>query len=1009
MANELRFDGRVAIVTGAGGGLGRSHALLLGGLGCKVVVNDLGGSMHGGGRNSAPAEKVVAEIKALGGDAVVNADSVEEGGKIVQAALDAFGRIDIVINNAGILRDTSFPKLGEEDWDLINRVHVLGAYRVTHAAWNHMRDAGYGRIIFTSSGAGIYGNFGQANYSTAKLGLVGLSNTLALEGRKRNIFVNAIAPVAGSRLTETVLPKEIIDALKPELVSPLVAYLCHESSKETGGLFEVGGGVFNKLRWERTVGKTFKLGKPITVDAIAKAWPEITDFSKATHPPDLTTSMQPVLENLQKKSLGGNDLIDVDLALGYELPPIESSYTERDLALYALGVGIGNDPLDPKELQYVYEMHPDGFRALPTFAVIPAINAVLEMAKQGKTAPGLNYGFDRILHGEQYTEIKRPLPTSAKLVHKARIKDIWDKGRHAVVVTETRSYDESGEELMTNELTMLVRGAGGWGGERGPTGEINVPPERAPDASTEEKISESQALLYRLSGDWNPLHADPSFAKNFGFKRPILHGLCTFGYAAHAVIKAFSGNDPRFFKSIRVRFADSVYPGETLITEMWKESDTKIVFRCRIKERDKVVINNAAVELYAEIPKAKVKAAPAKAAAPAGAAPAAAAAPAAGEITSADIFAGVKFYVESHPELVSQVGTVFQFKLTSPDSAWAIDVKNGKGAVTSAVVEGADVTLELSDADFLGMAGGKLNPQKLYFAGKLKISGNVMASQKLDFLQKIDPEQVKKAMAARGAAAPAVTAAPAAAPADDGKLTSGDVFVAIRDFLSKNPETVAKVATVFQFELTAPASSWLIDVKNGAGSVTAGKGAADVTLTLSDEDFLAMTSGAADPQKLYFGGKLKIDGNVMASQKLTFLKKVDPKAAEKAIREARQAASGAPKAEAPTAEKKANAPAIFKALGERLAADPALAGDLGAVMTFIVTGPDSAWTVDATSSPPTVKEGKDAAAATTFKLADDVLPELVRGHLASDLFQRGALRVDGDMRLAHKLGLFKGL
>ena len=870
MANELRFDGRVAIVTGAGGGLGRAHALLLGGLGCKVVVNDLGGSMHGGGRNSAPAEKVVAEIKALGGDAVVNADSVEDGGKIVEAALDAFGRIDIVINNAGILRDTSFPKLGEEDWDLINRVHVLGAYRVTHAAWGHMRDAGYGRIIFTSSGAGIYGNFGQANYSTAKLGLVGLSNTLALEGRKRNIFVNAIAPVAGSRLTETVLPKELIDALKPELVSPLVAYLCHESSKETGGLFEVGGGVFNKLRWERTVGKTFKLGKPITVDSIAKAWPQITDFSKATHPPDLTTSMQPVLENLQKKSLGGNEFIDVDLALGYELPALESSYTERDLALYALGVGIGNDPLDSKELQYVYEMHPDGFRALPTFAVIPAINAVLEMAKQGKTAPGLNYGFDRILHGEQYTELKRPLPTSAKLVHKARIKDIWDKGRHAVVVTETKSYDESGEELMSNELTMLVRGAGGWGGERGPSGEINVPPERAPDASTEEKISESQALLYRLSGDWNPLHADPSFAKNFGFKRPILHGLCTFGYAAHAVIKAFSGNDPRFFKSIRVRFADSVFPGETLITEMWKESDTRIVFRCRVKERDKVVINNAAVELYTEIPKVKAKAAPAKAAAP--------------------------------------------------------------------------------------------------------------------------------------AAAPV-----AAAPADESKLTSGDIFVAIRDYLEKSPDLIGKIATVFQFELTGPDSSWLIDVKNGKGAVTAGKGASDVTLTLSDADFLAMTSGAADPQKLYFGGKLKIGGNVMASQKLTFLKSVDPKAAEKAIREARQAASGAPKAEAPKVARAANAPTIFKALGERIAANPALAADLGAVVTFVVTGPDSAWTVDGKSAPPTVKEGKEAAATTTIKLADEDLAELVKGHAASDLHQRGKLRIDGDVQIAHKLGLFKGL
>ena len=254
MANELRYDGKVAIVTGAGAGLGRSHALLLASRGASVVVNDLGGSAHGEGKSSSAADRVVEEIRAAGGKAVANYDSVENGESIVKTALDSFGRIDIVINNAGILRDTSFAKMTDQDWDLIYRVHVLGSYRVTAAAWPHMRDQGYGRIVFTSSAAGIYGNFGQANYSMAKLGIVGFASTLALEGRKRNVCVNTIAPIAGSRMTETVLPKELIDALRPEYVSPLVAYLCHESCEDTGGLFEVGGGFIGKLRWERTRG-----------------------------------------------------------------------------------------------------------------------------------------------------------------------------------------------------------------------------------------------------------------------------------------------------------------------------------------------------------------------------------------------------------------------------------------------------------------------------------------------------------------------------------------------------------------------------------------------------------------------------------------------------------------------------------------------------------------------------------------------------------------------------------
>src|ERR1700722_6409430 len=296
--SDLRFDNRVAIVTGAGNGLGRSHALLLASRGAKVVVNDLGGGHTGGGKSSAAADKMVEEIKAAGGEAGANYDSVEDGAKIVQCALDTWKRVDIIVNNAGILRDTSFQKMSQEDWDLIYRVHVLGSFRVTHAAWNHMRDAGYGRVIMTASAAGIYGNFGQANYSMAKLGLHGFAQTLAVEGAKKGIRVNTIAPIAGSRMTETVLPPDLIAALKPEYVSPLVAWLCHESCDDNGGLFEVGGGFVGKLRWERAAGSVFRLSRTMTPEGVRDKWGAITDFAKASHPTNVTESMQPILGNL---------------------------------------------------------------------------------------------------------------------------------------------------------------------------------------------------------------------------------------------------------------------------------------------------------------------------------------------------------------------------------------------------------------------------------------------------------------------------------------------------------------------------------------------------------------------------------------------------------------------------------------------------------------------------------------------------------------------------------------
>lgn len=293
---SLRFDGRVVIVTGAGNGLGRSHALDFARRGAKVVVNDLGGGIHGGGASASVAQGVVDKIRSLGGEAVANTDSVEHGGRIVETAMDAFGAVDVVVNNAGVLRDASFAKMTDDDWDIIYRVHLFGAYSVTKAAWPHMREASYGRVIMTTSVAGVYGNFGQANYAAAKLGLFGLAQTLAIEGASRNILCNTVAPTAGSRLTETVLPKEVTEALKPGYVTPAVVLLSHETCAVSGKLFEVGGGWVSQTRWEQTQGVFFQ--DDFSAEDLAVRWDEATNFENARHASLLSESKSGMEERL---------------------------------------------------------------------------------------------------------------------------------------------------------------------------------------------------------------------------------------------------------------------------------------------------------------------------------------------------------------------------------------------------------------------------------------------------------------------------------------------------------------------------------------------------------------------------------------------------------------------------------------------------------------------------------------------------------------------------------------
>jgi NAD(P)-dependent dehydrogenase (short-subunit alcohol dehydrogenase family) len=276
--SELRFNGRVAVITGAGQGLGRQHALELAARGAKVVVNDLGGALDGSGSSTGPAAAVVEEIKKNGGEAVANTDNVAtpEGAQaIVQTALDAFSKIDIVVNNAGILRDKSFKNMAPEEFDQVIAVHLRGSFLVTHAAWPHLREQAYGRVVMTSSPAGLFGNFGQANYASAKMGLVGLTKTLAAEGAKYNIKVNAIAPIAWTRMTEEMFPPEYKEKLSAELVTPVVAWLVHESNEGTGETYTVGGGRVARVFVAEGPGFTGQNG--LSAEDVRDNWQQINE------------------------------------------------------------------------------------------------------------------------------------------------------------------------------------------------------------------------------------------------------------------------------------------------------------------------------------------------------------------------------------------------------------------------------------------------------------------------------------------------------------------------------------------------------------------------------------------------------------------------------------------------------------------------------------------------------------------------------------------------------------
>jgi len=603
---KVDLTGRVVIVTGGGNGLGRVYCLLFAKHGARVVVNDLADPMP-----------VVKEIRALGGQAVPIQAPAEEGEKVVKAAIDAYGRVDVVVNNAGILRDKAFVNMTDKEWQDVIRVHLGSTAAVSKAAWPHMIRQKYGRIINTTSPSGIYGNFGQANYATAKAAIIGFSKGLALEGAKHDIKVNTVAPNAGTAMTRTVMPEEIVQALKPEFVAPMVVLLGSDQcpspkSNDAAGLYEVGSGWQTETRWQRTPGASFASDVPPTVEQLVARWNEVAEFTeKSDNPYTTADGMKVILRNLearQKKRSGGvrksdsstagadgtDYLAKIEQAKKAKSSGTEFTYTNRDVILYNLGLGAKRT-----DLPLVYE-NDDNFHPISSFGVIPPFNADVPYSLD-EIVP--NFSPMMLLHGEQYLEVRQyPIPTEATLVAYPTLVEVIDKGSAAVVVQGSLTKDKAtGRDVFYNESTVFLRGCGGFGGsnkgaDRGAATAANKPPSRKPDFVIEETTTAEQAALYRLSGDYNPLHIDPSFAAVGGFKDPILHGLCFFGFAT----KHIEGKVGRPVKSIKVRFASPVFPGQTLQTEVWKVSEDKVVFQVRVRETGKLCISNGGAEFFSD-------------------------------------------------------------------------------------------------------------------------------------------------------------------------------------------------------------------------------------------------------------------------------------------------------------------------------------------------------------------------------------------------------------------------
>lgn len=570
------LKGKVVIVTGAGGGLGKSHAKLFAKYGAKVVVNDFNDPFT-----------VVNEIKQAGGQAVGSKHDVyKDAEAIVKTAIDSFGTVDILVNNAGILRDRSFLKMNQHDWDSVLQIHLLATYRLCKLVWPILSEKG-GWIINTTSTSGIYGNFGQANYASAKAGILGFSRTLAREGKKAGIKVVAYAPHAETAMTKTIFSQKELNKFDVSQVSPfVVAITCDEMPFNVSGqLFEVGAGWIGNVRWQRAKGAVNHGDKvpETSVEFLRANWKDVTDFASPVTVGSAEESSIAILA-----AVGGDDDDDDDDDDEEEEEEGEEEgvyvYDHRQVILYNLSIGA-----KAKDLKYVYESDKD-FKAFPTFGVIPPLSSGggLDFDDVLK-----NYNPMKLLHGEQYLNINKTIPTSGKLKTKVQPLAVLTKKKgnksNVLIRVAYDTFDEEDNLIFTNVGSYFVRDTesvkdsfnekldkklGSFYKEQ-----YEYPNEK-PAHQLEFKTSEDQAALYRLNADFNPLHIDPQFAQGGGFDKPILHGLCSFGISGFLLSKIYGDS----LVDIKGRFVGVVFPGETIVVDMWEQKGV-IIWKAWVKER----------------------------------------------------------------------------------------------------------------------------------------------------------------------------------------------------------------------------------------------------------------------------------------------------------------------------------------------------------------------------------------------------------------------------------------